>query len=306
VAVLLAGLALAGEQLAQAVARGLLAGREQRQGDRWALLHEHWGAVIRRHRPILVLERDRHGEDASVPVDFRACRERACAALGRGRPTAFVHVLRREPEAFYLQYWLYYPDSQTSHLPLPALRGAHRDDWEGVIVRIDKQTGAVSARASAHGAFAGAGPWWSATPGWRPVAGRPVIHRAAGSHAGGFEPDDLDLAGDAWNGTLATLDDVLLLPADEAPAARRRFDPAAPPPWHKAVWTEPEAASTGTVAGARDELTRAADAWARAHGWLPAGLRPALATARAPRRRGGRQARTACGRRRHTHAVRPS
>ena len=275
IAVLLGSAALVGGDLPQVVARGLLGDREVRHGDRWALLHEHWGAVIRRHAPVLVLERDRHGDDASVPVDFRTCREPTCARAGSARPVAFVHVLRREPAAVYLQYWLYYPASQTSHLPLAALRGAHRDDWEGVVVRIDRATGAVSARASAHGGFTGAGPWWTASSGWRPIDGRPLVFRAAGSHANGFGPADVDLAGDAWNGTLATVDDLLLLPADEAPSARRRFSREASPPWWKAAWRDPEVPGTG-AAGGRDGLARAAEAWATAHGALPPGLRPAL------------------------------
>jgi hypothetical protein len=186
-----------------------------------------------------------------------------------------VHVLRREPAAVYVEYWLYYPDSRTSHLPLAALQGAHRDDWEGVVVRIDRATGAVSARASAHGGFTGAGPWWSAASGWRPIDRRPVVFRAAGSHANGFGPADVDLAGDAWNGTLGTVDDLLLLPADEAPAARRRFAREASPPWWKAAWRDPEVAGTG-AAGGRDRLARAAEAWATARGALPSGLRPSL------------------------------
>jgi hypothetical protein len=272
-------------ELARTVARGLLGDRSVRQGDRWALTHPHWGAVIRHYAPVLVLERDRHGDDTSVPVDFRSCRERACAAYRTGRPTAFVHVLRRDREYDYVAYFFYYPDSQTSHLPLAALRGRHDDDWESVVVRIDQATGAAAARASAHGGFAGAGPWWSPASGWVPIDGPPVVYRAAGSHAGGFVRRDVDLAGDAWNGDLATIDDLLLLPADEAPAARRRFDPAASPPWLKAAWSDPEVPGTGRD-GSRGRLAHAAEAWARARGWLPRPLRPSF---EAPRRGAGAQ-----------------
>ena len=260
---------------ARAIARGLLGGRSVPQGDRWALTHERWGAVVRRHAPVLVLERDRHGDDVSVPVAFTRCRARACAALGVARAVAYVHVLRHDRSYDYVAYHLYYPDSQTSHLPLPALRGSHDDDWESVVVRIDQATGAVAARVSAHGGFAGAGPWWSTASGWRPVTGRPVVYRAAGSHAGGFTRSDVDLAGDAWNGDLATVDDLLLLPADEAPSARRRFSSEAQPPWRKAAWSDPEVAGTGAD-GARGRLARAAAAWAEARGWLPPGLRPSF------------------------------
>ena len=276
IAVLLGSAVLVGGDLPRLVARGLLGDRSVRQGDRWALLHEHWGAVVRRHAPILVLERDRHGDDASVPVDFRTCREVACARARQRPPRRLrARAAARARRRCTSSTGSTTPTSQTSHLPLPALQGAHRDDWEGVVVRIDKATGAVSARASAHGGFAGAGPWWSAASGWRPIDGRPVVFRAAGSHANGFGPADVDLAGDAWNGTLSTLDDLVLLPADEAPSARRRFAPEASPPWAKAAWRDPEVSGTG-AAGGRDGLARAAEAWASARGALPSGLRPTL------------------------------
>src|SRR5207344_2044852 len=112
-------------------------------------------------------ERDAFGVDASVPVDFRACRTLGCAAYP-AQATAFVHVVRR-PDATYVEYWLYYPDSRTDHLPLAALAGYHRDDWEGAIVRLGRD-GSATARVSAHEGFTGARPWWSGDPGWRRVA----------------------------------------------------------------------------------------------------------------------------------------
>ncbi len=66
-----------------------------RHDDAWALTSPTWGPTIRRYAPRLVLERDVHGEDASVPVDPRGCRARACAAHGVARPTVFVHLKRR-------------------------------------------------------------------------------------------------------------------------------------------------------------------------------------------------------------------
>ncbi len=199
--------------------------RPVRRGDRWALLDDRYGPLVRRYAPTLVLERDRYGEDASVPVAFTTCRARRCAALGRGAPTAYVHVHRRGGDV-YLHYWLYYPDSLTSHLPLAALRGAHADDWEGVIVRV-RADGSAAARATAHAGLVGAAPWWAEASGWRPLTGAPVLYRAAGSHANGFARDDVDVAGDRWNGDLAAIlpSALLLLPADEAASARRRFDP---------------------------------------------------------------------------------
>jgi hypothetical protein len=166
----------------------------------------------------------------------------------------------RRAEAIYVEYWFYYPDSRTDHLPLAALAGYHRDDWEGAIVRLGRD-GSASARVSAHEGFAGLRPWWSGDPGWRPVAPHPPVYRAAGSHANGFGPADVDLAGDRWNGTAGTVTAFALEPADEAPAARARFDAGAVPPWRKAVYRDPRVASTA-AAGTRGTLARLAAIWA--------------------------------------------
>jgi hypothetical protein len=211
---------------------------------------------------VLVLERDAFGVDASVPVDFRGCRDLGCAAYPAAA-TAFVHVLRR-PDAIYVEYWFYYPDSRTDHLPLAALAGYHRDDWEGAIVRLGRD-GSATARVSAHEGFAGLRPWWSRDPGWRAVAGHPLVYRAAGSHANGFGPSDIDLAGDGWNGTAGTVRRLALEPADEAPAARARFAADALPPWRKAVYRDPQLPSTA-AAGSRGSLARIAALWAAVEG----------------------------------------
>ena len=174
--------------------------------DTWALGSPTWGPLLRRYAPRLVLERDRYGEDDEVPVEFTRCRQRPCARLGVGRPAMYVHLVRR-PDAAFLHYWFYYPDSRTTHLPDGGL-GTHADDWEGVIVRLTAD--GAAARATAHGGLAGSGPWWAAAPGWRPIGPHPVIYRASGSHANGFAPAGIDLAGDRWNGTLGTVDPALV------------------------------------------------------------------------------------------------
>ena len=89
------------------------------------------------------------------------------------RATAFTHVIRRGGR-LYIQYWLYYPDSNSvlagsdrlweRSWILPRVRelvagtpdypGFHRDDWEGVFVRIDPD-GSTWVRASSHGRFQG-------------------------------------------------------------------------------------------------------------------------------------------------------
>jgi hypothetical protein len=224
--------------------------------DTWAIGSATWGPLIRRYAPRVVLERDIYREDESVPVDFARCRLRACARFGVARAVAFVHLVRRA-EAAYIHYWLYYPDSRATHLPDAGL-GTHRDDWEGVIVRLAAD--GAAARATAHGGLAGAGPWWSGTPGWRPIGPRPVVYRASGSHANGFAPGDIDLAGDRWNGTLGEVDPTFIA-ADLARSRRFRFDAAASPPWMKRLWRDPDAAGTGAD-GTQGREVGAARAWA--------------------------------------------
>jgi len=167
--------------------------------------------VIREQAPNLVYE---PGE-RELPVDWRRCRRPRCASapddpdldahvgagLGGGhvRATAFTRVIRRGGR-LYLQYWLYYPDSNSALAGsdrawerswiLPRLRrlmsgtpdypGFHRDDWEGVFVRIDSD-GSTWVRASAHGHYQGC-KWrecrnqWSRPTGW--------VRVSRGSHAG--------------------------------------------------------------------------------------------------------------------------
>lgn len=228
--------------------------RPERRDDRWALRSDPYGPLIRRYVPTMILERDRYGEDAAVPTDPGICRKPWCAALGTGRPAIFTHLVRR-PGVTYIQYWFYYPDSKTLHAPIPELRGYHRDDWEGMIVRIP-DGGEPAARVTAHQGLVGSARGWTAgaggvafatDPGWRPIAEHPVIYRAAGSHANGFAREGIDMPLDRWNGDLARLpwNAFTLVAADTAPALRFRYDPAATPPWMKALWTHPEATGTG-------------------------------------------------------------
>src|SRR3954470_3095231 len=112
-------------------------------------------ARVRRFAPTIVYEPGTH----TLPVDFRRCRSHECsdapddqsldtARSNRGVPAAaFTHLVRRAG-ATYLQYWFYYPDSNTvlgpsgavwNHSPLMLAGrypGFHEDDWEGYQVRI--------------------------------------------------------------------------------------------------------------------------------------------------------------------------
>ena len=167
--------------------RGLVAA----YGDRDA-------ANVRALAPNLVYE---PGE-RELPVDWRECRRVSCslapddpaldahAAAGPGRrATAFTHVLRRDGR-LYIQYWLYYPDSDTtvagsdrlwklSGLPF-GYPGFHEDDWEGAFVRVDPD-GSTWLRASSHGHFQSC-KWafcrdeWTRHTGW--------VRVSRGSHSG--------------------------------------------------------------------------------------------------------------------------
>jgi len=192
--------------------------------------------LAKRHAPVFVPER---GDDLR-PVDFRRCRSAACARTGPA--VLFVHAVRRGGFV-YLQYWQYIPESRTARTGIRQLDGAHADDWEAVIVKLRADGTVVGARVSAHLGWSGRRPWWELAKGdWAPYPA--PVYRAAGSHAGSFDRQGIDLAGDSWSGD-GNGADVVLVPADEARGANARFDAGTSPPWDKAVWTNPEAVITG-------------------------------------------------------------
>ena len=177
-------------------------------------------AAVRALAPSLVYERG----ERQLPVDWRECRRAGCATApddadldahltgarrdaglrerGGGRhrrATAFTRVIRRGGR-LYVQYWLYYPDSNTAVAGsdrlwerswlLPRLRalirgtadypGFHRDDWEGAFVRVDPD-GTAWIRATSHGLVQGC-KWrichdrWVESTGW--------VRVSRGSHSG--------------------------------------------------------------------------------------------------------------------------
>jgi hypothetical protein len=168
---------------------------------------ERDAALVREHAPNLVYE---PGE-RQLPVDWRDCRRPACAEApderdldvhrsdAGERATAFTRVLRRGQRT-YLQYWLYFPDSKTvvagsdrlwralwmaararGLTPrVPDYPGAHRDDWEAYLVRLDPD-GETWVRASSHGGWQGCKAGWCEGR-WTPRTGWTQISR--GSHAG--------------------------------------------------------------------------------------------------------------------------
>jgi len=201
--------------------------------------------------------------DGERPVDFRRCRNPTCARSGRpvlyvhGRPVLYVHGVRRDGFT-YLEYWEYLPDSRTAHTHIPAFDGYHRDDWEGVIVKLRDDGTVVGARASAHLGWNGRHPWWELRSGdW--AAYPATVYRASGSHAGSLRQAAIDLAGDRWDGSLPQ-QPPQLLPADQARRGAPAFDPGATPPWSKQVWSDPEAVTTGPP-GSRATYARYARWW---------------------------------------------
>jgi hypothetical protein len=168
---------------------------------------ERDAAKLRELAPNLVYE---PGE-RQLPVDWRDCRRPRCATAPddhaldthtsdvRVRATAFTHFIRRG-RRLYLQYWLYYPDSNTAVAGsdrawerswiLPRVRelvagtpdypGFHRDDWEGVFVRLDPD-GSTWVRASSHGHFQGC-KWRACRGEWIRPTGWVRVSR--GSHSG--------------------------------------------------------------------------------------------------------------------------
>lgn len=219
-------------------------------------------AMVGEHLPVISFEDD---EFASLPVDYRECRERACSdsirhgSLERTQtglePTVFTHVVDcRDPAAaaddgfdcsgaragnVYVQYWLYYPDSATRGY---GRLGYHEDDWESYQVRIAPDGTAV-ARASSHRGYNGrdgdplndARALGISESAWDTILGQ--LHVAAGSHAGMTEADP----GDSRRLEQAN---VRLLPLEPIVAAGDAPPFAVSPPWEKGVWSDPE--HTGT------------------------------------------------------------
>jgi hypothetical protein len=161
--------------------------------------------LVRRFAPNIVYEPGTH----TLPVDFRRCRSHRCsdapddksletALSNRGVPAAaFTHVVHRGDDTF-LQYWFYYPDSNSVVGPSSAVwnnsplalagryPGYHRDDWEGYQVRV-RRDGQAVVRATSHDGYQGCKQRechnrWMALTGWTRVS--------KGSHAGHipFEP----------------------------------------------------------------------------------------------------------------------
>ncbi len=271
----LAGPVLPGGGLARALASKLLCGVEGgdacRGGARLSAakpspLERAYGrrlaAMIEGRAPEISFEDD---DFASLPVDYRECRQRRCAdSIRRGElsrtqtglaPVAFTHVVDcRDPAGgdsgydcsgaragrVYLQYWLYYPDSATHGL---GSLGYHLDDWESYQVRVGLD-GSAMARASSHkgynGRSGGLGSVGSDTgkvlaPGWDSILNQ--LHVASGSHAG------MSQGGDADSRRIPP-GPLRLVPLEPIVASGGAPSFAVPPPWKKDVWSDPESMGT--------------------------------------------------------------
>ena len=253
--------------------------------------------AVRELAPNLVYE---PGE-RQLPVDWRDCRRPRCASApddptldthsseARARAPAFTHVIRRNGR-LYVQYWLYYPDSNSALAGsdrvwerswiLPRLRellagtpdypGFHRDDWEGVFVRLDPD-GTTWVRASSHGHFQGC-KWRGCGDGWMRPTGWVRVTR--GSHSGHvpfrMEPRAADpgrgrripripryipppgspsrplrpvplIPGRDMNERTTANEGLRLIPLETRQTDHYRpLDDGVKPPWRKRVYTDPE------------------------------------------------------------------
>ena len=222
---------------------------------------ERDAALVRRHAPNLVYE---PGE-RQLPVDYRRCRRPACAEAsddrdldahrsdGGERATVFTRVIRRNGRS-YIQYWLYYPDSNSTWMGsdkaweaawlVPRIRGIvddaptypgfHRDDWESFQVRLDPD-GDVWVRASSHGHYQGCKSSrcrdrWVEGNGWTRVS--------RGSHAGHIPAE---LPGHDSRERTTTAEGLRLIPLEtHDKRGYRRLDDGISPPWDKGVYVDPE------------------------------------------------------------------
>jgi hypothetical protein len=197
--------------LARAIICAVRGGCEDGRGALELAYGKRDAELVRDYAPGIVYE---PGEK-EIPIDYRRCRTTKCgnapadrsldvSQTSSGLPaTAFTHVVHQGGSTF-IQYWLYYPDSNTTWAasdkgyavvtsPLnlghklwgkipkaPRYPGFHNDDWEGYQVRIDPD-GEASVRATAHHGY----QWckqrqchnqWGDWTGWTRVS--------RGSHAG--------------------------------------------------------------------------------------------------------------------------
>jgi hypothetical protein len=272
-AALAAGLPVPGTDLARAVAARIACAASLRHCDGGAgALALAYGPeladLVAEHTPRLEYEEGMR----ALPVDFRDCREDACAEGPATGPvsesndglavTVFAHAVDCRDGAaaardgydcsgdragrVYLQYWLYYPGSATARAVLGDA-GAHPDDWESFQIRLDPDGGAEARASSHHGYNGDSGNWLSDSglverSAWTESTGRYFI--SGGSHAGrvGERPRDRpEFARIPYRWTEPGA--VRIIPIEPLAGGRFRF--AVSPPWEKSVYLDPEHRGTG-------------------------------------------------------------
>jgi hypothetical protein len=241
-------------------------------------------ALVREHAPNLVYE---PGEP-QLPVDFERCRARRCADAPDQRDTDVHHTSSGEPATVFtrlvrkhgrvfIQYWLYYADSNTAwagsdkiwehSVLLPVARkilrgtsdypGFHLDDWESVQVRIDPDGGAW-ARTSTHGQyqsckFAECRDKWARETGWARVSRGshsghiPFERKSRGYIARGRVPFPRRplyrplIPGRDLHERTTTSEGLRLIPLETLDTrGYRRLGKHVAPPWEKDVYDDPE------------------------------------------------------------------
>jgi hypothetical protein len=236
--------------------------------------------LIRAHAPEIRYEAGM----TALPVDFRSCRGPGCGnGPGSGAvwtsntgeaATAFVRVIDCREQAtpgsgvdcsgeragrLYLHYWLFYENSTS-------WGRTHEDDWEGYQVRAG--SGLAQARATSHHGYnhaGGPGSWASdlgiaRRAGWGEELGH--LYVSGGSHAGHVTEWRDDLLRGArnertrWHPSLPRLrasrhgprwtpaSRLRLIPIESLTASDRATSFAVTPPWHKAVYRDPESKAT--------------------------------------------------------------
>lgn len=278
-ALIVAGASVPGALLAREIASRILCAASLADGcgDEPALIAEYGteiGKLVREHMPTLAFEQGSH----AVPVDFRRCRETSCGdGSGEGLEhrtdrglavSAFVHVVdcrtaaidRAQAGGFdcsgnragnlYLQYWTYYADSATLRgVPIVGGKGFHKDDWEGVQIRIEPD-GSIDERASSHDGYnyARSDANWGSDAGIDPLKDFAELLGSRNPDGWGPETHFLLVSGGSHAGNavgLPSIDHftpgrrVHLIPMEPV-AATSSAHFAISPPWRKKVWRDPE------------------------------------------------------------------
>lgn len=280
-AVVAAGVSVPGTDLARAIADKLVCavGLGDGCGGEESALAEAYGPDLAEEVARQTPRLDYEDGMRVVPVDFRKCRENACAEgpetgavtdSNVGEPvTVFTHVVDcRDPESpdppealctgdaagnLYLQYWAYYPGSDTKFW---GDKGQHDDDWESWQVRLGSD--GTQARASSHHGYNGASGdplndtgKFGSKAGWDESSGRYFI--SGGSHAGRISTRSLrEQVYDrlyperTWTQRWTEPGAVRVIPIESFRESWDDYDfhEGIVPPWLKPVYLDPEARGT--------------------------------------------------------------